>query len=96
MRIDPKVVTPPIARDTRESQPSASKPRGTAASDAPSVVKLSIAGTAASAGAAPAGPTTTARLQTIRAMLDKGDYPVDLDQLASRIVDDELVRVGRS
>jgi len=95
MRIDPKVVIPPIARDTYDSQPSPAKSRAAAASDASSIVKLSIAGTALSAEA-PASPTTTARLQTIRAMLDRGDYPVDLDQLASRIVDDELTRVGRS
>ena len=96
MRIDPKAVTPPITRDPRDSQPSPTRSSALAAPGASSVVKLSIAGTAASAGAAPSGPTTTARLQTIRAMLDKGDYPVDLDQLASRIVDDELVRAGRS
>jgi anti-sigma28 factor (negative regulator of flagellin synthesis) len=95
MRIAPKVVTPQITREPRESQPSAGKTGSAAASGASSVVKLSIAG-AAAAGVAPSGPTTTARLQTIRAMLDKGDYPVDLDQLASRIVDDELVRMGRS
>jgi hypothetical protein len=58
------------------------------------VVKLSTAGAAVSAEAT-AAPTTT-RLQTIRSMLDKGDYPVDLDALATRIVDDELVRAGRS
>jgi anti-sigma28 factor (negative regulator of flagellin synthesis) len=96
MRIAPKVVTPQITREPRESQPSAGKTGSAAASGASSVVKLSTAGTAAAAGVAPSGPTTTARLQTIRAMLDKGDYPVDLDQLASRIVDDELVRMGRS
>jgi anti-sigma28 factor (negative regulator of flagellin synthesis) len=96
MRIDPKAVTPPIPRESRESPASAGRAGDAKLTGASSVVKLSIAGTAASAGAAPSGPTTTARLQTIRAMLDKGDYPVDLDQLASRIVDDEFVRAGRS
>jgi flagellar biosynthesis anti-sigma factor FlgM len=97
MRIDPNVVVPPITtRDSRETPAPATKPRDTAASGA-SVVKLSTAGAAVSADpVAAGGPTTTARLQTIRAMLDKGDYPVDLDALASRIVDDELVRAGRS
>jgi len=100
MRISTPAITPPVARDTREQPISA---QGTAKNSDPavtsaSVVKLSSAGTAASAEATPAGaaPTTTSRLQTIRAMLDKGDYPVDLDALASRIVDDELVRAGRS
>ena len=92
MRIDPKVVISPVTRDARE--PSSSAQTGDTAAGA-SVVKLSAAGMTASAEAA-ASPTTTSRLQTIRAMLDKGDYPVDLDLLASRIVDDEMLRVGRS
>jgi anti-sigma28 factor (negative regulator of flagellin synthesis) len=92
MRIDPNVSISPATRDARET-PSATKP-GDAATGA-SVVKLSAAGMTASAEAA-ASPTTTSRLQTIRAMLDKGDYPVDLDLLATRIVDDETLRVGRS
>jgi anti-sigma28 factor (negative regulator of flagellin synthesis) len=96
MRIANTVATAPIARDTRDSAPVGAKQSDTAGSSA-SVVKLSSAGAAASVDAAsPTGPTTTSRLQTIRAMLDKGDYPVDLDALASRIVDDEVVRAGRS
>jgi anti-sigma28 factor (negative regulator of flagellin synthesis) len=93
MRIDANVVTTPITRDTRESPASTktSDPQATASS----VVKLSSAGAAASSDVRPAATTTT-RLQAIRAMLDKGDYPVDLDMLASRIVDDEFVRAGRS
>ena len=94
MRIDPKVVISPATRDARETPSTAVKSGDTASSSA-SVVKLSAAGMTASAEAA-ASPTTTTRLQTIRAMLDKGDYPVDLDLLASRIVDDEVLRVGRS
>jgi anti-sigma28 factor (negative regulator of flagellin synthesis) len=95
MRIDPKVVIPPITRETREPQAPAAKSADAAASGA-SVVKLSSAGAVASAESSPAAATTTTRLQTIRAMLDKGDYPVDLDLLASRIVDDELLRAGKS
>jgi anti-sigma28 factor (negative regulator of flagellin synthesis) len=95
MRIDPKVVIQPIAREPREAQPSTVKTGEAASSDA-SVVKLSTAGIAASSESAPSTATTTTRLHTIRAMLDKGDYPVDLDLLASRIVDDEVLRAGRS
>jgi anti-sigma28 factor (negative regulator of flagellin synthesis) len=95
MRIDPKVVTPPIARETRES-PALTRSGDSGGTQGASVVKLSTAGAAVSAEAGTAAPTTTTRLQTIRAALDKGDYPVDLDALASRIVDDELVRAGRS
>jgi anti-sigma28 factor (negative regulator of flagellin synthesis) len=95
MRIDSKVAISPITREAREAQPAAAKADDAAASSA--VVKLSAAGAAASAepGAA-ASATTTSRLQAIRAMLDRGDYPVDLDVLATRIVDDEVLRVGRS
>jgi anti-sigma28 factor (negative regulator of flagellin synthesis) len=93
MRIDPKVVISQVTRDAREA-PSPAKTSDDATSGA-SVVKLSAAGMTASAEAA-ASPTTTSRLQTIRAMLDKGDYPVDLDLLATRIVDDETLRAGRS
>ena len=89
MRIDSKVAISPVTRDVREAPSTASK-TGDPATGA-SVVKLSAAGmTASESGAASA--TTTSRLQTIRAMLDKGDYPVDLDLLASRIVDDEVLR----
>ena len=96
MRIDPKVVTPPIARETRESPSSGTARASETDGQSASVVKLSSAGAAASADPAVASPTTTTRLQTIRAMLDKGDYPVDLDLLASRIVDDDVLRAGRS
>lgn len=93
MRIDPKVAISPVTRDAPQT-PSTAK--SDAAASGASVVKLSAAGASASAGAAAVAPTTTSRLQTIRAMLDKGDYPVDLDQLASRIVDDELLRAGQA
>lgn len=95
MRIDPNVVIPPIAREARETPSSSSKTEEARGGQA-SVVKLSTAGLAASSEAGPSAATTTTRLQTIRAMLDKGDYPVDLDLLASRIVDDEVLRAGRS
>jgi hypothetical protein len=41
---------------------------------------------------------TLTRLQTIRAMVDSGTYPVDLDVLASRMVevDDAVHRSRRS
>lgn len=94
MRIDPKVlISPATTRDTREAPSSASA--DSAQPTGASVVKLSAAGLSASAEAG-AAPTTTSRLQTIRAMLDKGDYPVDLDRLATRIVDDDMLRAGRS
>ena len=93
MRIDPKVAIPQITRETRESPASAAKTDETATQSA--VVKLSAAGAAASAESTPAAATTTSRLHAIRAMLDKGDYPVDLDMLASRIVEDDALRTKR-
>lgn len=97
MRIVPNVVSTPIARDSRDAQPA--KSSEAAPSSAASIVQLSAAGASASSEARPATGstgTTTTRLQTIRAQLDQGNYPVDLDVLASRIVDDEFLRAGRS
>lgn len=97
MRIVPNVVSTPIARDSRDAQPA--KSGDAAPSTAASIVSLSAAGASASSETRPATgstSTTTTRLQTIRAQLDKGNYPVDLDVLASRIVDDEFLRAGRS
>lgn len=87
MRIDPNAVVP----STLESTPPLR--RRAAATPGASVVKLSSAGAALTAEPAPS-PTTTSRLERIRAMLDAGEYPIDLDQLASRIVDDDLLRAG--
>lgn len=89
MRIDPNIVVSqiaPTARNAKEPAPSAATPSGPA-----TVVSLSANATAVDA----ASPGITTRLQNIRAMIDKGDYPIDLDKLASRIVDDDVLRGGR-
>ncbi len=89
MRIDPKVIVSPI-------QLESTKPR-TAGNPAPAtggdVVQLSAAASAATHGAQ---PTNTQRLEKIRALLDAGQYAVDLDQLATRIVDDDLARTRKT
>lgn len=95
MRIDPNLAVAATSLTTPKPQtPAKPGPAGaTSRSDAAaSVVNLSSAGAAASAEAT--SPTVTSRLETIRAMLDKGEYPVDLDRLASRIVDDDFMRAG--
>jgi anti-sigma28 factor (negative regulator of flagellin synthesis) len=94
MRIDPKVLVP--ITDRKPASESSAPPRATpeAAASAASVVKLSSAGAAVQAEPTNAG--ITARLSKIRSLLDKGEYPVDLDALASRIVDDELGRAQPS
>lgn len=89
MRIDPNVVVSPTQLDT-------TKPRATGTgSQTPvkggDVVQLSAAAKA-TAGEA---PTNTERLNKIRALLDAGEYAVDLDKLASRIVDDDFARTRK-
>ncbi len=88
MRIDPNVVVSsiaPIARDSKESARSTAKEGSTAA-----VVNLSSA--AGTASAQPATSGVTARLAVIKVQIESGNYPIDLDKLASRIVDDDSVR----
>ncbi|HEU4730626.1 MAG TPA: hypothetical protein VFT22_22170 [Kofleriaceae bacterium] len=100
MRIPRDVVTSPITRDPRES-PSLAATSADATASTAAIVQPSPPGAAAATEIVPAAATmaatTTAatRLQAIRAMIDKGDYPVDLDVLALRIVEDELRNTGR-
>ena len=82
MRIDPTAPTSLEPRDTKVPA-KASSP----SSEPSTVVKLSEA---ASASTEPAD--MTARVAHIRALIRAGAYPVDLDTLASRIVDDEVLR----
>lgn len=89
MRIDPKVVVSPIQLDS-------AKPRTTGAAvpaKGGDVVQLSAAASAASERTEQ--PTNTQRLDKIRALLNAGEYAVDLDQLASRIVDDDVARMRK-
>ncbi|MBX3155912.1 MAG: flagellar biosynthesis anti-sigma factor FlgM [Deltaproteobacteria bacterium] len=91
MRIDPNLAIQPTALDTPKSQASSPKP-ATGPSGPASVVALSPAATAA---AGPQQPSVTARIERIRSLLERGAYPIDLDVLASRIVDDDALRAGR-
>jgi anti-sigma28 factor (negative regulator of flagellin synthesis) len=90
MRIDPKVITTPVATETRET-PTRARPRSNTGGRA-SVVTLTAAGAALTE---PARPSITTRLATIKAMVDAGDYPVDLDKLAERIIDDDMLRSAK-
>ncbi len=89
MRIDPKVVISPTQLETTKPRAGGTTPPAKG-SDA-SVVQLSTAATSVGS----AQPTNSERLEKIRALLDKGQYAVDLDQLASRIVDDEVMRTRK-
>ncbi len=89
MRIEPNVVVFPVpsstSGDTRK-QRAASESGGAA-----TVVKLSAGATAATAES---DQILDARLERIRGLIDRGEYPIDLDLLSSRIVDDDLLRGG--
>lgn len=87
MRIDPKAGISPISIDSSKPQQAPKSGAQTGAS----VVTLSSAAAAIPPDGTPPAHIA-ARLEKIRAMLDRGDYPVDLDMLAARIVDDEALR----
>ena len=89
MRIDPRVSVTPV--DSQKSDAKA-KPAATPNTSA-SVVTLSSAAHAIAPDET--SDTIAARLERIRLALQKGTYPVDLDLLASRIVDDETMRGGK-
>jgi flagellar biosynthesis anti-sigma factor FlgM len=99
MRIDPKVVVPVSANEPRDAQ--APRAQGTAP-PASSVVTLSSAASSAQASASSAAdevsssPEVTTKIAKIRSLLESGAYPIDLNQLASRILDDERARGGSS
>ncbi len=92
MRIDPKntVVNPVVAKAVRDSSPSVSR------DDKPStVVTVSSAAAAASASKAPA-ETSEAKVARLREAIQNGEYKVDLDALAARICEDEILGRGNS
>ena len=90
MRIDPKntVVTPVVAKTVRDNvAPKSSEHTGSA-----TVVELSSAGSAMSAGQAT--ETSSAKVARISQLIARGEFKVDLDVLAARICEDEIL--GRS
>jgi len=90
MRIEPKLfVTPVSSQTTEQPQPKRSK-RNTGAA----VVSLSSAGSAVVAESDESEPSP--RVQTLKMMVEQGTYQVDLETLASRIVDDDILRGTRS
>ena len=80
MRIDP---TSPTVIEAREAQAPAKPAKAGPTKD---VVELSAAATAQHT------TDISAKLSRIRELLQRGAYPVDLDALAARIVDDEALR----
>ena len=94
MRIDSKVGVVAVA-DSREAKPStATTTKAPDKSNLDSVVHLSAAGTSASQPTDPEqiDPQSRTRLDEIRLAIKHDKYPIDLDKLASKMVDDEFVR----
>ena len=85
MCIDPDVTVAATSLDEDSPTPAAIEARGPA-----SVLSRSTA-----ARAEPDTVAPNAHLEHVRALIARGDYTVDLDKLASRIVDDEALRGGK-
>ncbi|MFT3694209.1 MAG: flagellar biosynthesis anti-sigma factor FlgM [Kofleriaceae bacterium] len=97
MRIDSKVGVGVVA-DARDAKTTSIPTNKTSTSAEPAaVVKLSAAGTsAAQSSDAEISPANAERLAQIRQQIKTGAYPIDLDKLASRIVDDDMMRGAAS
>jgi flagellar biosynthesis anti-sigma factor FlgM len=87
MRIEPNLTVVPVSSDSPKSARPASQAPGQA-----SVVALSTAGAAVSADPDAVSAAQTARIEKLRSAVETGTYKVDLETLASRIVDDEVMR----
>ena len=93
MRIDPKV--PATSLDTQKSHAAKPSEPPQNSTQTPTAAGASVVALSAIASSIPpqtASAAIAARLDKIREMLNSGQYPVDLDLLASRIVDDEALR----
>ncbi len=93
MRIDPKPSVQPVSTEPRETPRAAGQAPGAAAA---TVVALSAAGSAAANATSEPHSGMTARLDKIRKLIAENRYPIDLDKLADRITDDELMRTRRT
>jgi anti-sigma28 factor (negative regulator of flagellin synthesis) len=89
MRVDPSVVVFPVATPTSSDPRAPQLARG-----ARDTAVVSLSESAAATSAERPAAALDARLERIRAQIDRGDYPIDLELLASRIVDDDLLRGG--
>lgn len=89
MRIDPKLFVAPVSSETA----SAAQPKRAKRNTGASVVALSSAGAAVVADSDETEPSP--RVEKLRMMVEQGTYQVDLETLASRIVDDDIVRGTR-
>jgi anti-sigma28 factor (negative regulator of flagellin synthesis) len=88
MRIDPKhtVVSPVVAKTVRDAVVPEHDEKGAA-----TVVELSSA-----ASMATKGSDSADKVARVRELIAKGEYKVDLDLLAARICEDEILGRGDS
>jgi anti-sigma28 factor (negative regulator of flagellin synthesis) len=86
MRIDPTAIAPIMERPISDSPPV----RTSIVEQDAAIVTLSSAGAAIQASSA--SEASVARLEALRLQIERGEYTIDLDKLASRIADDELAR----
>jgi flagellar biosynthesis anti-sigma factor FlgM len=93
MRIESKVVGAVVA-DSRESKPTTPPVATTPSSKQPvsTVVSLSEAAKASSADDTEIDPMNRTRIQQIRDAIKHDKYPIDLDRLASKIIEDDKLR----
>jgi flagellar biosynthesis anti-sigma factor FlgM len=80
---------PPIETN-RQRSPKGTPAEGHDHSSPAAVVSIGQAAKAASTSAVDS--SVRSRLEQVRAALERGEYSVDLDRLASRIIDDEVAR----
>jgi anti-sigma28 factor (negative regulator of flagellin synthesis) len=92
MRIDPKNTT--VSPVTSVKGTAATAPVQSTEKGAATVVELSKAGAAASARVDASSGASPEKLHRLRALIDKGQYHPDLDQLAKRIVEDDFIGDG--
>lgn len=92
MRIESKVVGV-VAPDSREPKPTV-PPAATSSSKQPvsTVVSLSDAARASSTDDTEVDPANRSRIQQIRDAIKHDKYPIDLDRLASKIIEDDKLR----
>ncbi|MEP6860378.1 MAG: flagellar biosynthesis anti-sigma factor FlgM [Deltaproteobacteria bacterium] len=93
MRIEPKVVGAVVA-DSRQGKPTKPPATTTPSSTQPvsTVVTLSHAAKASASDDAEVDPINRTRLDEIRAAIKQDKYPIDLDKLASKIIEDDKLR----
>lgn len=88
MRIDPKLFVAPTT--TATAAPDTQQPKRSKRNTGASVVSLSAAG-AAVVSDGDEGEMSP-RVERLKMMVEQGTYQVDLEALASRIVDDDIMR----